>query len=87
MKPILIYNSRVLGPLKIIVNLLVLYKWNNKAWMMVHLYITQITEYFKEYWSGLPCLPPGDPLNPEIEPASLKLPALIGGFFTSSAPQ
>ena len=80
------YNSRVLGPLKIIVNLLVRYKWNSKAWMTAHLYITQITECFKEYWSGLPCPPPGDLLNPETEPASLKLPALIGGFLTSSDP-
>ena len=22
----------------------------------------------QEYWSGLPCPPPGDPLNPGIEP-------------------
>ena len=24
----------------------------------------------QEYWSGLPCLPPGDLLNPGIEPRS-----------------
>ena len=24
----------------------------------------------QEYWSGLPCPPPGDPLNPGIEPRS-----------------
>ena len=24
----------------------------------------------QEYWSGLPCLPPGDLLNPGIEPGS-----------------
>ena len=55
--------------------------------MTVHLFIKQITEYFKEYWSGLPCPPPGDLRNPEIELASLKFPALIGGFFISSTPQ
>ena len=32
----------------------------------------------QEYWSGLPCPPPGDLLDPSIEPAS---PALTGGFF------
>ena len=35
----------------------------------------------QEYWSGWPCLPPGDLPNPGIELASLKSPALAGGFF------
>ena len=39
----------------------------------------------QEYWSGLPCLPPGDLPDPEIEPISLMSPALAGGFFTTSA--
>ena len=39
----------------------------------------------QEYWSGLPCPPPGDLLNPGIEPASLKSPALAGRFFTTCA--
>ena len=38
----------------------------------------------KEYWSGLPCPPPGDLLNAGIEPASLMSPALASGFFTTS---
>ncbi|ELR61723.1 hypothetical protein M91_07896, partial [Bos mutus] len=37
------------------------------------------------YWSGLPCPSPGDLPDPEIKPASLKSPALTGGFFTTSA--
>ena len=37
-----------------------------------------------EYWSGLPCPPPGDLPDPGIEPASLMSPALAGGFFTTS---
>ena len=36
----------------------------------------------QEYWSGLPCPPPEDLPNPEIEPASL---ALAGKFFTTRA--
>ena len=36
------------------------------------------------YWSGLPCLPPGDLPNPGIEPASLTSPALASGFFTTN---
>ena len=39
----------------------------------------------QEYWSGLPCPPPGDLPIPGIEPTSLMSPALAGGFFTSSA--
>ena len=39
----------------------------------------------QEYWSGLPCPPPGDLPNPGIEPASLMYPALAGGFFTTIA--
>ena len=38
----------------------------------------------QEYWSGLPCPPPGDLPNPGIEPASLESPASAGGFFTTS---
>ena len=38
-----------------------------------------------EYWSGLPCPPPGDPPDPGIEPTSLLFPALTGGFFTTRA--
>ena len=39
----------------------------------------------QEYWSGLPCSPPGDLPNPGIEPMSLMSPALVGAFFTTSA--
>ena len=38
-----------------------------------------------EYWSGLPCPPPGNLPDPGIEPVSLTSPALAGGFFTTSA--
>ena len=39
----------------------------------------------QEYWSRLPCPPPGDRPNPGIKPTSLMSPALAGGFFTTSA--
>ena len=39
----------------------------------------------QEYWSGLPCPPPGDLPDPGIEPLSLTSPALAGWFFTTSA--
>ena len=38
----------------------------------------------REYWSGLPCLPPGDLPDPGIEPMAFMSPALAGGFFTTS---
>ena len=39
----------------------------------------------QEYWSGLPCPPPGDLPDPGIKPISLMFPALAGRFFTASA--
>ena len=35
----------------------------------------------QEYWSGLPCPPPGDLPDPGIEPTT----CIAGGFFTTSA--
>ena len=39
----------------------------------------------QEYWSGLPCPPPGDLPNPGIKPTALTSPALAGRFFPTSA--
>ena len=41
----------------------------------------------QEYWSGLSCPPPGDLLNPEIEPEFLMSPALVSRFFITHATQ
>ena len=38
----------------------------------------------QEYWSGLPLPPPGNLLDPGVEPAS---PALAGRFFTPEPPR
>ena len=40
----------------------------------------------KEYWSMLPCLPPGNLPDPGVEPMSPASPALAGGFFTTEPP-
>ena len=40
----------------------------------------------QEYWSGLPCLPPGDLPNPGMEPMSPVSLALAGRFFTTESP-
>ena len=38
----------------------------------------------QNYWSGLPCPPPGGLPHPGIEPVSLTSLASAGGFFTTS---
>ena len=43
-----------------------------------------IKKRWQEYWSGLPCPPPGDLPDPGIEPRSAMSPALAGGYFTTS---
>ena len=40
----------------------------------------------QEYWSGLPCPPPGDLPDPGIEPASPVFPVLADRFFTTESP-
>ena len=40
----------------------------------------------QEYWSGLPCAPPGDLPNPGIKPASPVSPALQVEFFSTEPP-
>ena len=39
----------------------------------------------QEHWSGLPCPPPGNFPEPDIEPMSLMSPALASRFFTTHA--
>ena len=38
----------------------------------------------QEYWSGLPCPPPGNLPDPGIKPTSLTSWVLAGAFFTTS---
>jgi len=40
----------------------------------------------QEYWSGLPCPPPGNLPDPGIKPSSLMFPALVGEFFITEPP-
>jgi len=53
-------------------------------WTGVHQAPLSLGFSMQEYWSGLPCPPPGDLLDSGIEPASLTSPALTSVFFTTS---
>ena len=53
-------------------------------WTVVHKTPLSMGFSKQEYWSGLPCPPPGDLPNPGVEPAPLMFPALGDGFFITS---
>ena len=53
-------------------------------WTVTHQPLLSMGFSRHEYWSGLPCPPPGD-LPTQIEPVSLTSPALAGGFVTNRA--
>ena len=54
-------------------------------WTIAHWAPVSMRFSRQEYWSGLPCPPPGDLPNSGIKPTCLTSVALIGGFFTTSA--
>ena len=54
-------------------------------WMVARQALLSMGFSRQEYWSGLPCPPPGDLPNPGMEPASLMSLALADVFFTTSA--
>ena len=55
-------------------------------WTVAHQAPLSVGFSRQEYWSGLPCPPPGDLPYPGIKPVSLAFPALAGRFFTTRAP-
>ena len=50
-------------------------------WTVVHQTPLPVGFFRQEYWSGLPCLPPGDLTDPGIKSKSLTWPALASEFF------
>ena len=54
-------------------------------WTVAHQASLSLGFSRQEYWSGLPCPPPGDFPDPGIKPYSLMSPSLAGEFFTTSA--
>jgi len=53
-------------------------------WIVTHQTPLSMGFSRQEYWRGLPCPPPADFSDLEIELKSLVSPALAGGFLTSS---
>ena len=53
-------------------------------WTVVHQAPLSMRFSRQEYWSQLPCPPPGDLPDPGIKSTSLMSPALAGRFFTTS---
>ena len=56
------------------------------SWTVTHQTPLSMGFSRQDYWSGLPCPLPGDLPDPGIVPMSLVSPALVGRFFTISAP-
>ena len=54
------------------------------SWTVAHQAPLPMEFSRQEYWSGLPFPTPGDLPDTGIKPASLELPALVGGFFITS---
>ena len=54
-------------------------------WTVVHQALLAIGFSMQEYWSRLPCPPPGDLHDWGIKPTSLESPALADRFFTTGA--
>ena len=54
-------------------------------WIVAHQVSLSLGFPRQEYWSGLPCPPPGDLPNSGIELMFLRSPAFAGQFFTTSA--
>ena len=54
-------------------------------WTVAHQALLSMGFSRQDYWSGLPCPPPGDLPDPGIELASLVAPTLTGKFFTNTA--
>ena len=55
-------------------------------WNVAHQASLSVEFSRQEYWRGLPFPTPGNLSDPGIEPTTLLLPALAGGFFTAVPP-
>ena len=70
---ILCVGTQLLSPVQLFLTL----------WTVAHQPPVSMGFSRQEYWSGLPCPPPGDVPYPGVEPVSPTSPAVAGGFFTT----
>ena len=54
------------------------------SWTVAHQAPLSMGFSRQEYWSALPCPPPGEFPNLGMEPVSLMSPSLAGRFFTTT---
>ena len=54
-------------------------------WTIAHQSLLSMGFFRQEYWSGLPCPPPGDLPDSGTEAVSFTSPALAGRFFATGA--
>ena len=66
--------------------------WFSRVWLFMTLWTVACLSLLsmgcsrQEFWSGLPCPPPGDLSDPEIKPLSLMSPALQAGSLPLAPP-
>ena len=56
-------------------------------WTVAHQIHLSMGFSMQEYWSGLPCPPPGDLPNPGIKPLARASPAFQAGSLPTEAPE
>ena len=73
-----------LRSMPVVLSCKVVFNFCGTPWTIAHQAPLSMGFPRQEYWSGLPCPPPGDLLSPGIEILSL---VLAGGFLTSGPPR
>ena len=74
-------QQRVIKPFKHRVHVCSVTSDSATPWTVAHQAPLSVVIRRQEYWSGLPCLPPGDLSDPGIKPESFGSPELVGKIF------
>ena len=87
LRPKASYSQKLIGYFVVVVKLLSLVQLFVTQWTAARQAPLSIGFSRQEYWSGLPCPPPGDLPDPGIQLESLMSPPMAGRFFPSSEPK